>query len=540
MTDRRRHLIALLATLLLPVSAASADLAPGRAIVPLDGNTIVAKVFEPQIDGAVALPRGGALFLIEGSSNVELVQVTPQGTLDPTFASGGIASVSWPPDVTRGPLLRAPDGHLFVLGTADPAPGTDLRQRAVVRLNANGTVDNSFGNFGVVRTSVQVNCTCPEAGFVEPDGSLILVGSAGPSVGANTWVVAKLTPTGAPDPSFGVDGVATVGGPGTGGDDVVFGPGGTLVALGAATGAPSAARDRNLLVARLNANGTPDPTFHGGTPFPLPADAGAGDLVVRPDGSIVASDFGHAISVAADGTSTINKVHVGSGTAVTPLLGSPDGTVLALSGDTHVRAVAPDGTVGPSTMLDPGFGGFVGNTPPLRGSLLPLPHAPFDGHLLQLASGGFLGYGTVGLVDRGVAHPATPGHTSIAALGLVGFTPTLTPDVTFGAAATPLTVTAALGDNHRVYARHHRRLDIVVGLSAPGLIRVVVRAGGVIIAQRVAASLVTGPQTMVVSLTHAGAHYLAHHRQVTLRVSIAARDMIGNFGRATAVGPLTA
>src|SRR5262249_46035208 len=113
----------------------------------------------------------------------------------------------------------------------------------------------------------------------------------------------------------------------------------------------------------------------------------------------------------------------------------------------------------------------------------------------------------------------------IAALGLVGFTPTLAPDVTFGSVPPPLTITAALGDNHQGFARQHRRVYVVVGLSSPGLIRVVVRVDGVIIAQRVAASLVTGPQPMTISLTRRGARYLAHHNDVMMQVSVVARDL---------------
>ena len=313
-------------------------------------------------------------------------------------------------------------------------------------------------------------------------------------------------------------------------------PGGTIVTLGSASRAPLAPRGRNLLVARLQADGSPDPTFAGGEPLALPADAGAGDLAVRADGGVVVSDFGHVTTIGADGAAGAAHVRVGPTSALTPLVNTAGGVVLVRLDDTHIAALGADGTVGPPVTLDPGFGGFVGNTPPLRERLSPLPRATYQGALLRLASGAFLGYGTIGLVDRGVTHPATPGHTSIAAIALAGFGPDMLPDPTFGGPPTPLAVAAVLHSHRRSYARHHRKLDVEVSLSAPATVRIVVRAGATLISQRLAGALVTGSQRMIVPITNRGAQLLAHSPSVVIRASVVARDMIGNLGRASADG----
>ncbi len=429
----RRHLTVVLAVSLICAGAARADVGPSRATVPLSGGAVIPKVFTPPVNGAVALPSGGALFLLNGPTGIpQLVQVTAHGLPDPAFGVSGSLNAQWPSALNLGPMLRAPDGKLLVIGTAAAAHNDELPQRVVVRLNPDGTVDGTYGTYGVARPPLQINCSCPEPAFMLGDGSVVLAASSGRSVGRNAWVVAKLTPTGQLDPAFGSGGLTTVGSVGSGGDDVVPGAGGTIVTLGSAPRAPLAARGRNLLVARLNADGSPDPTFAGGEPLALPADAGAGDLAVRADGGVVVSDFGHVTTIGADGAASAAHVRVGPTSALTPLLNTAGGVVLVRVDGTHIAALGADGTVGPPVTLDPGFGGFVGNTPPLRERLSPLPRATYQGALLRLASGAFLGYGTIGLVDRGVAHPATPGHTSIAAIALAGFGPDMLPDPTFG------------------------------------------------------------------------------------------------------------
>src|SRR5207245_2562445 len=65
------------------------------------------------------------------------------GVLDPTFGTGGQATLSWNGRI--GDIVVQPDGKLVVCGFT----GTGTYQaREVTRLNANGSIDVTFGTSG--------------------------------------------------------------------------------------------------------------------------------------------------------------------------------------------------------------------------------------------------------------------------------------------------------------------------------------------------------------------------------------------------------
>lgn len=84
-----------------------------------------------------------------------------------------------------------PDGRILLLGWTYPAFG------AIAQLNADGSVDPSFGKEGFLVDQRLPDFAAPA---LQPDGR-ILAGAAGGSV------LARYLADGAPDPSFGVDGI---------------------------------------------------------------------------------------------------------------------------------------------------------------------------------------------------------------------------------------------------------------------------------------------------------------------------------------------
>jgi uncharacterized delta-60 repeat protein len=99
---------------------------------------------------------------VENFSDMALVRYDTNGTLDPTFGSGGIV-------ITNSPLNRAefinqtiqqPDGKIIGVGTIQTGlPGDPFPPRhgviALVRYNTDGTLDFNFGNGGFVTTDLQ-------------------------------------------------------------------------------------------------------------------------------------------------------------------------------------------------------------------------------------------------------------------------------------------------------------------------------------------------------------------------------------------------
>ncbi|HEU4410572.1 MAG TPA: hypothetical protein VFS43_35280 [Polyangiaceae bacterium] len=119
---------------------------------------------------------------------------------------------------------------------------------------AGGALDPTFGAGGLVRLDL-----------MPPFGGLgaIVVGDGGAIsvVGGDYGLVARLLENGAPDPSFGFGGVAVPGPAGFYVSAAALQPDGRLVISGADL---TATTPRRVLVRRLNADGTPDPSFGEG------------------------------------------------------------------------------------------------------------------------------------------------------------------------------------------------------------------------------------------------------------------------------------
>jgi uncharacterized delta-60 repeat protein len=194
------------------------------------------------------------------------------GTLDPTFGSGGKRVVDFGTDneSVYGAALQ-PDGKILLVG--------DSRlQVAVVRLKANGTLDTTFDGDGkkILSWGAIGRAT---AVVVAPNGKILLGGFSGPE-GGNIQV-ARLKPNGALDTTFGAAGIATID---FGGDD--FGEAmarqadGRIVVAGRSTAA-------GAVVARLRATGALDPDFGSGGRVTLPGGGSARAVLVQPDRKIV-------------------------------------------------------------------------------------------------------------------------------------------------------------------------------------------------------------------------------------------------------------
>jgi uncharacterized delta-60 repeat protein len=138
-----------------------------------------------------------------GPPTVVVLRFTTGGELDPSFGQGGQVRVDSLADVSSSFLLQ-PDGKIVVAGNL----GFRAGGRAVlVRYTGDGTLDPSFGTGGeVVASDGPENLS---ALALEPDGKLVAAGviPSSPSVGGpGTFIVVRYTQNGSLDPSFGQGG----------------------------------------------------------------------------------------------------------------------------------------------------------------------------------------------------------------------------------------------------------------------------------------------------------------------------------------------
>ncbi|MBE7497839.1 MAG: hypothetical protein HS117_23080 [Verrucomicrobiaceae bacterium] len=200
---------------------------------------------------------------------------------DPSFGSNGVVTVpvGSNQDVAHALVLQA-DGKLIAAGWTQSAADKDF---AMVRLNANGSLDTSFGTSGKVVTPIG-NDNEAYAMTLDGSGRILLAGYA-MAGGVRTFAVARYFSTGALDTSFN----------GTGMMAQAFGDfpcairvhsDGKIVIAG--TSAQPGGDD--FAVTRLWPDGSRDTSFNG-TGMVVTSTSGGYDranaMVIQPDGKVV-------------------------------------------------------------------------------------------------------------------------------------------------------------------------------------------------------------------------------------------------------------
>ena len=247
----------------------------------------VAKAVAVQSDGRIVVV--GSAY--NGNDNdFAVARYNPDGTLDTTFGTMGkvITAFSASGDDATGVALQS-DGKIVVAGIANNAPAFDF---AVVRYNANGTLDTSFGVVGKVVTPLGVNFATVSGVVVQSDGKIVVVGNADNGVD-DDFALVRYNANGTLDTTFNGTGKILMGfGYGSDGiNSVALQTDGKIVVAGYAT---NNAFGVDCVVARFDTTGTLDPTFNvtGVVMTSLTTnDEGFSAVAVQGDGKIVAAGY---------------------------------------------------------------------------------------------------------------------------------------------------------------------------------------------------------------------------------------------------------
>lgn len=210
---------------------------------------------------AVAVQPDGAI-LVAGTSGYEsawdfgVVRYLMDGTPDQAFGNGGrvTAPVGLGDDVARAVVVR-PDGRILLGGYTYTDQGIAF---ALVRLNADGSLDQGFGTDGHVITVTPVDVTLQARTMaLQPDGRIILAGG-----GSAGFAIMRYTESGIPDSTFDDDGLVTIHF--SNGNDqctaLAVQPDSRILLVGYSNGLQS----DSVAMARLEPDGTLDDTFGNG------------------------------------------------------------------------------------------------------------------------------------------------------------------------------------------------------------------------------------------------------------------------------------
>jgi uncharacterized delta-60 repeat protein len=278
--------------------------AGGQAVLGLPGSQPAFSIIV-QPDGKIVVggendPGGSA------GREVFVARFLSDGSLDTSFGGGdGVATGDlFPRPGEFDGLALQSDGKIVVAGYVFAMDNPDL---ALARFNADGSLDSTFGTGGTVVITAPQTEDLFNSVQVQPDGKIVAAGISGPGGPDQEYdmLVARFLADGSLDASFGSGGMVLTG---VAFDDEELGmtlqPDGRIVAVGATDHGDPGSYD--FLVAGYNTNGSLDGTF------------GSGGLVTADFGTQV--DFAQAVAVQADGKLLVTGQSYGSTSGKLPLL----------------------------------------------------------------------------------------------------------------------------------------------------------------------------------------------------------------------------
>ena len=148
---------------------------------------------------------------VSANGNILLARLMPNGQLDATFGTSGIATldVGDNTDVPAG-IHPLPDGKIFVTGWAVFDGGGFTSDALLMRLLSDGTPDPDFGTAGHRIHAISAQQDYPQRSMLLSDGKIVLTGfelivSDNPAI--QRVFAARFLPNGDLDPGFADDGV---------------------------------------------------------------------------------------------------------------------------------------------------------------------------------------------------------------------------------------------------------------------------------------------------------------------------------------------
>jgi len=208
---------------------------------------------------------------------IALARFLPNGKLDSTFGNSGIVLTTIGAGSSASALAIAGDGSIFI-GAQTPTTGTP-EDYALIHYLSNGALDSSFGSGGISTGAVGSSASPFSAIALEGNGDIVAAGTAYGAYGsANSPAafVLRFLPSGTLDSGFGAGGVVQLDiAPVSLGLSTAIEADGKIVIAGGTSSSYTA--PRTPFLARLDVDGSPDTTFGINGMVELPAPHGPSD-----------------------------------------------------------------------------------------------------------------------------------------------------------------------------------------------------------------------------------------------------------------------
>jgi uncharacterized delta-60 repeat protein len=221
--------------------------------------------------------------VVSEQSAVALARYNPNGSLDPSFGSNGTVTTAFKKSTgtARAVAIQA-DGKILAAGGVESLvqpPNNFTMHFALERYTTSGSLDQSFGNGGIVVTApftgtgLTSSWDTADAMALQADGKILVAGTTNGTSGNNDIALARYNANGSLDTSFGsggkvITGYTTIPGavagyPNTAVTSIGLEPNGTIVVIGATEFVGGYNAIDHPFVFRYTASGSLDTTFGG-------------------------------------------------------------------------------------------------------------------------------------------------------------------------------------------------------------------------------------------------------------------------------------
>jgi len=230
----------------------------GKAVTAVGPTDDYAQAMAVQADGKLVVVGYGNTGT---STDFELVRYQRDGAIDTTFGTNGkvTTDVSTGSDVANAVAIQA-DGKIVVAGSSDVSPKG--KSFSLVRYNADGSLDTTFGTGGKVITSFGSQSDEAFAVVVQADGKIVLGGHYRNATTGLDFALARYEANGTLDFGFGVNGLATAPVRAGNSRDSIYAL--ALQTIGGEQKIVAVGGEGDFTLSRFNANGTLDSTFRMG------------------------------------------------------------------------------------------------------------------------------------------------------------------------------------------------------------------------------------------------------------------------------------
>lgn len=279
-----------------PPGSLDTSLGSGPVITPVGAGEDYAEGITVQPDGKILLV--GRTATPQGTT-FAVVRYARDGTLDTGFGSGGkVSTAVGTPNSQAFAVALQGDGKILVAGTADGgASGIDF---ALVRYNADGSLDTGFGNGGKVTTAFGNGADSAYALVLQADGKILVGGDTDAGATGLDFALARYNADGSLDTGFGTGGKVTTSIKSGAGRDTLFSL--ALQTVGGEARIVAAGGDGDFILARYTPAGALDTGFGTGGKINGLFSSSIGSaraVAVTSEGKlVVAGHFSHDFALA--------------------------------------------------------------------------------------------------------------------------------------------------------------------------------------------------------------------------------------------------